>query len=521
MTAPGLHPTYVHPDADRYAAPGGPWDGPTLDVLMSEASRCGDTVIDPGADIRLDTAAVETRVAALADGLLAERVERRGIVAWQLPNGWESLLLFRACWRIGAVAAPIHARAGAVETDRMLHMLSPSALLATEGLPLAANDRCIGVRDGSGGFERLSDPDRASSGVPPDTPALPEDPAVVLFTSGSSGAPKAALHTHRGLAYKARRMARVHGLTSHDCVLMPAPLAHVSGLLNGILIPGVVPMRAVFMDAWDPELALELIEREHVTFMIGPPTFFVTLMESPSFSPSRVRSLRLISSGGAGVTPAFVERASDALGARVKRTYGSTEAPTVTTSDTGDDAYTAATTDGHSTGDARLRVVDPESGESRGVGEQGELWLRGPELFAGYLDPVQTEAAVSDGWFRTGDIAILDRRDRLRIVGRIKDIVIRAGENVSVSEVEGILETHPEVRQAVVVGTPDERLGEMVVACVVADDSFDLEACRTWFTDQGVARFKTPERVVHLDAIPTLAAGKPDRATIASLATLP
>src|SRR5262249_21754488 len=153
----------------------------------------------------------------------------------------------------------------------------------------------------------------------------PSDLAVALFTSGSSGVPKAALHTQRGLAYKARVMIRAHELVPGDSILMPAPLAHVSGLLNAVLIPGAVPLRAVLMATCRPEDALEASERDRITFMIGPPSFFVGLMAAPGFEPGRVESLRLISSGGAGVTPAFVEQASDAFGARVKRTYGSTE----------------------------------------------------------------------------------------------------------------------------------------------------------------------------------------------------
>src|SRR5207253_4990106 len=128
-------------------------------------------------------------------------------------------------------------------------------------------------------------------------------------------------------AYKAALMAEVHGLRPNDCVLMPAPCAHISGLLNGVTLPGVVPFRTAFMAKWDPEHALELIESKRVTYMIGPPTFFVSLMQAPGFTRERVRSLRLISSGGAGVSRAFVEEASEALGAVIKRTYGSTEAP--------------------------------------------------------------------------------------------------------------------------------------------------------------------------------------------------
>jgi cyclohexanecarboxylate-CoA ligase len=296
-------------------------------------------------------------------------------------------------------------------------------------------------------------------------------------------------------------MIAAHGLTPTDAILMPAPLAHVSGLLNAVQVSGAAGMKAVLMDRWEPELALELIERERITFMIGPPTFFVALMGAPGFSPERVATLRLVSSGGAGVTPAFVEEASERLDCRVKRTYGSTEAPTVTTSTATDSVERSRETDGHPTGAVELRVSDA-----------GELWLRGPELFVGYSDAELTRASVSQGWFRTGDLATVDADGWLTIVGRIKDIIIRGGENIAAAEVERILEAHPDVRHAVAVGYPDDRLGERVCAFVVASQPFDVDACRRWFEERGVARFKTPERVVQLEELPVLAAGKPDRA---------
>jgi cyclohexanecarboxylate-CoA ligase len=344
--------------------------------------------------------------------------------------------------------------------------------------------------------------------------ARPADAAVVLFTSGATGTPKAVIHTQRSLAYKARLMVGVHGLTSDDAVLMPAPLAHVSGLLNGVLVPGAVPMKSVLMGRWDPQAALDLIETERITFMVGPPTFFVSLMAADGFTPERVASLRLISSGGAGVTPSFVEEASARLGARVKRTYGSTEAPTVTTSRDGDDPDRAAHTDGRSTGEAEVRVVDPESGRSQPAGTPGEVWLRGPELFAGYVDAADTRESVTRGWLRTGDLGTLDDDGWLTIVGRLKDVIIRGGENISAAEVEAVLEAHPAVREAVAVGYPDDLLGERVAAFVVSDRTFDLAGCREWFAERGVATFKTPERVIQVDSLPTLAAGKPDRAAL-------
>ncbi len=417
---------------------------------------------------RVAAPALAARVAAVAGGLRARGVRAGDAVAWQSANRDEVAVLYRACWRVGAVAAPVHHLMGARDVAGILAAVEPALVVEDLGaLP---------------------------TGDPVDEPWT-ESPhaclAAVLFTSGSSGAPKGVLHTQATLAYKAVQMQRAHGLGPGDRVLMPAPCAHISGLLNGITLPGVVPFPAVFMARWDPEAALTLIEREHVTFMVGPPTFFVSMMQAPGFTPERVASLRLISSGGAGVGAAFVAEATAAFGARVKRTYGSTEAPTIIT-------------DGHTIGGIEVRVDD-----------NGELLARGPEVCAGYLDAGQTaEAFTADGWFRTGDLATIDAAGTIEIVGRLKDVIIRGGENISTAEIEQILEAHPDVRHAVAVGETDPLMGERVVAFVEGSSAFDLDACRAWFAERGVARFKTPERVVVVDALPLLATGKPDRATL-------
>ncbi|MEJ7583941.1 MAG: AMP-binding protein [Acidimicrobiales bacterium] len=284
---------------------------------------------------------------------------------------------------------------------------------------------------------------------------------------------------------------------------MPAPLAHVSGLLHGVLLPGAVGMKVVLMARWDPGRALDLIERERITYMVGPPTFFTAMMQHPSFSSERVDSIRLLSCGGSGVTPSFVRATAAAFDATVKRAYGSTEAPTVATTSSDDDPEKMATTDGRAMAGTELRVDAP-------AGEAGELWVRGPELAAGYLDAEETAAAFVDGWFHTGDVARLDGA-WLTIVGRVHDGIIRGGENISVAEVEQVLEAHLAVRHAVAVGEPDERLGERVAAFVVAPDGFDLPTCKAWFAAQGASRLIVPERIEVLAELPTLPSGKPDR----------
>jgi cyclohexanecarboxylate-CoA ligase len=502
-----LRSTYRQAEATRYLRPNGAWDVPTLDQLLSShRPATGLAVVD--GDVRLDAATLERVIAGLSGGLRSIGVRRRGVVAFQLPNWWEAIALFRACWRIGAVAAPIHHQVGPAEVGRMIESLQPTASFAAGGMPLAEHEGTIGVRSGDPRFDALLAGRPVAEGI-----GQGADVAVVLFTSGSTGHPKAVLHTNRGLAYKARSMVGAHGLTGTDVALMPSPLAHVSGLLNSVLVPGAAAMKVVLMEKWDAELGVRLAGEHSVSFMIGPPTLFLGMMDVPDLR-ARVKTLRVVSCGGMGVTPEFVDAARQGLGATVKRTYGSTEAPTVTTCTAADGPDRARDTDGHSVGDCVIRIVDPVSGRTVLPGERGEVLVRGPELFVGYGEEAQTRDAVRRGWFATGDLGILDADGWLTIVGRCKDVIIRAGENIASAEVERLLELHPGVRQAVVVGCPDERLGERVAAFVVGDGALDVEECRQWFSAQGVARFKTPELVVHLDQFPLLAMGKPDRTAL-------
>jgi acyl-CoA synthetase (AMP-forming)/AMP-acid ligase II len=495
-----LRATWVPSQARRYRRPGGPWDVPTLDALISAH---GGEVVD-GAT-RLTAAEADALVAVVAGGLAERGVRRGDAVAWQVPNSLAAAVLTRACWRLGAVAAPVLHSFGPADVDRALAQVEPA--LVVELAPEALSDATAlaatlgGTPVASGSF-----------------PSRPSDVALALFTSGSTGVPKAVLHTHRGLSWKASLMARVHGLGGSDAVLIPAPMAHISGLLNGVLVPGAAGMRAVLVRRFDPEQALSLVAHERVSFLAGPPTFFIAMagaLASAPGAPTNVSSLRLISSGGASVTPAFVENTARAFACRVKRTYGSTEAPTVTTSRDDDPFDKARDTDGRAIGEVELRVADPETGASRPTGASGELWVRGPELFAGYADAAQTSAVIAPGgWFRTGDLATVDGEGWVRIVGRLKDVIIRGGENISASEVEAALEAHPDVRHAVAVGYPDPLMGERVAAFVESTAPFDLEECRRWFAGRGMARFKTPEKVERLDQLPLLGSGKADRATL-------
>ena len=444
--------------------------------LLTVVPRRDDLIV--AGDRRLST----DEVIDWADRASAD-LEPSQPTAFQLPTGPEGVVAYRACWRAGAVPIPLLYADGGRQRDHALALL---------------------------GLDRLFDPADHAAGDPsprPPAPTNPDDRALIMFTSGSSGVPKGVVHTQASIAYKVRQYIHISGLNADDTVLFPASLAHVAGLLHGVLIPGALSMKTVLMARWDPAEALRLIEHEQATYMIGPPTFFNDLMGHPDFSPSRTASFRFLSIGGSSVTPAFVHRAREAFGCTVKRAYGSTEAPTVTTCTNDDDPERMANTDGRPFSPTQIRLD-----------ETGEIQVHGPEVTIGYLDPAHTAAAFTDdGWFRTGDLGHIDDDGFLTVVGRLGQKIIRGGENIDATEVEAILESHPAVSQAVVLGEPDDRLGERVSAFVVADGLFDLDECRRWFAETGAARFMTPERLIPVAEMPKMASGKPDKSELARL----
>jgi cyclohexanecarboxylate-CoA ligase len=500
--------TFENPLSERYSRPGGPWDVPTLDTLTDED---GGTVVDGG--VVLDGAEIHAAARGLAGGLRARGVRRGDVVSWQLPNWHEVILLYRACWLVGAIAAPLQHKLGAADLAPMLELLEPSITFSAPELAMAQVGDPMMVRDGSGAFDALF-----ADFVDAPVPLTGADIAVAAMTSGSTGQAKAVLLSHQALQYKVGIQQPVHGLHSSDVLLTAAPLSHVSGLLNGVLLSGAAGMKVVLMEVWEPDRALDLIEQHGVTYMGGPAVFLTSLTESAGFDPARVASLRVCSMGGSTMTPAALAHLAARLGCVVKRTYGMTEAPSVTTSHDGDPPSRGRETDGRVVGEAEVVIVDAADGTVLPAGERGEIWLRGPEMFSGYAEHSQTDHAITaDGWLRTGDLGVLDDEGWLRVVGRIKELIIRGGENIASAEVEGLLEAHPLVSQAVAVGYPDEILGERVAGVVVGDERFDLDACREWFVERGVAKFKTPEVIVHVDEMPMTPTGKPDRLALEAL----
>ena len=500
-TTDSLSATWIPRQMSTWCAREGPLQhaGPLGDLWANPPN--GGTLItcdSAGRQTACSPASAATDSERYARVLASLEVGRGDVVAWRAANTALSVFMMRACWQIGAIAAPIHHLAGKAE------MASISEL--------AAPDHIFASAESLSGVETAQDPgdeERHTEHHDIDPASI----ALVLHTSGSSGVPKAVLHTHRALSYKARLMVDIHGLTPHDAVLMPAPLAHISGLLNGVLLPAAGGFKTVLMEKWSPELALGLIEEHSISFMVGPTTFFTALESAPGFSSRRVDSMRIISAGGSGVTPEFVDRISVKFGAEVKRSYGSTEAPTITTSDHGSSLEARSTTDGRPVGNSEI-VLHPDT---------GELLVTGPEMFAGYVDSEETAAATSTyegrDWFHTGDLGEIGSGGSLRITGRIKDTIIRAGENIAAAEIESALTEHPDVAAAAAIGISHDVKGEIVCAIVqlvqgVPSSAFGLKECSTLFSELGIPKYRTPERLEILGSLPLLASGKVDKAAL-------
>jgi cyclohexanecarboxylate-CoA ligase len=505
--------TRAHPASaevqERWRAAGA-WTDETLLDRLSRVDGGQLAIVD--GDHRLTVDDLRQQSTRVAAGLRHLDVLPGAVVAMQLPNWWEAVVLCWAAWRCGAIVAPITPTLRAREVGFILGQ--SRAQLAIVPHEFRGTDYPALVR--STGFAGTVLEIRGGRAFPnsdasvPDVDVNADDDAVILWTSGTTADPKGVVHTHRSLRAEADTIAAAHEMLAGEPLLLPMPVTHVAGLTYGVLLPATSGITAVLMDTWDPGRALELVERERVAVMISTPVFMRTMIDHPQFVGTDTSTLRLFSLGGAGVAPAMVREGAREFDCWCKRTYGSTEYPTLTTGLLGDDPERDATTDGRLIDGAELRIVDPQTIADVASGEPGELLARGPEMFVGYLDPdLDAEAFVDDGWFRTGDLARYDGT-YLTIVDRLKDVIIRGGENVSAQEVEALLVTHPSVSEAACVAAPNPMMGEEVCAFVIASagGAPELHELRTHLLEQGLARFKLPSRLEVRADLPRTASGK-------------
>ena len=344
----------------------------------------------------------------------------------------------------------------------------------------------------------------------------PASTAQVLYTSGTTGAPKGAELTHRGLTNNARLAFEAAGIGPGDIEINPMPLFHVGGSALFTLGPVQATAAQVLMPRFSPALELELIEAHRVTLLCGVPTMLMALLGHPDLAKRDVSALRRIITGGAVSPPALARRAEAALGVTYMIGFAQTEAGCVISMATGaDPADDRAQTLGRPLPHAEARIADLRTGATAGCGEIGEICTRGYLVMRGYLNaPAETAAAVdADGWLHTGDLGSMDERGYLRIAGRLKEMIIRGGENIYPREIEEVLVAHPAVADAAVLGVPDDYYGEVVGAAVRPADEGDAASDRlagelAEYCRARLAAEKVPARWLVTGSFPMTPSGK-------------
>lgn len=340
----------------------------------------------------------------------------------------------------------------------------------------------------------------------------PTDPAQIQYTSGTTGFPKGALLHHRGLTNNAAAFAALQELGPEDCYVNPMPMFHTGGCVLGAL--GTLAARTVHIPvlAFDPGFVLELVERERGTFLLGVPTMLIAMMEHPDMATRDLSSLRGSVSGGSLVPAELVRRIENTLGVRFCIVYGTTEcSPLVSQTRLDDTTEDKANTIGRAIPQVEVKIADPATGETVPPNTVGELCARGYLVMTEYYDmPEATAEAIDgDGWYHTGDLGSMDERGYCRIEGRLKDMIIRGGENIYPREIEDVLFAHPDVAEVAVVGIPDERWGEQVAAFIRPAPGATIDQTVLFsYVREHLAPFKTPRIWVVVDAFPLTASGK-------------
>lgn len=341
-----------------------------------------------------------------------------------------------------------------------------------------------------------------------------DDVAAVLFTSGSEAQAKGVMLTHNNLIASESAFAQSLGIGPGDRMLMPAPLGHATGFMHGVVMPMLTRTTSILCDAPRPRAMAELVARHGATCGMSVPSVIDALLCACEGDRERLATVRLLCCGGSPVPRRLMERAR-----RLGAVYGSTESAPHTMTTVLDSDERVLTTDGRACPGTEIRIVDPATHRTLPPGVEGEEASRGPAVFSGYLGQPDLTARVldEDGWYYSGDLAVADEEGYIRITGRMKDLIIRGGENISPSEVERALMDHPSIAAAAAIAIPDDVMGQRVYAYLVARDGaapLDVADLQEWFVARGMAKFKIPEFVEYLDEMPLTSSGKTDKVTL-------
>lgn len=452
----------------------------------------------------------------VAGGFLGLGVGPGSVVSWQLPTWTESLVLAAALARLGAVQNPIIPLNREREVSFMVGQLG-SALLVTpatwRGFDYAEMAR--EVRRYQPGLELLVVDGPLPEGDPARLPPPPEADSAdetrwVLFTSGTTADPKGARHSDRSLLHSAYGMCQRMHMTAADRNAIAFPFTHIGGLTL-LFADLAVGSASILLETFTPE-GIETLSREGVTLAGSGTPFNLAYLEAQRRQPERriFPRIRAFPGGGSSRPPDLHRELTETFGAGLLSGYGLTETGFLAFADLDDPEPAKAVTEGRAYPGCELRIVD-EEGRPLPAGSEGEICARGPMVMSGYVDPSLDTAFDEDGFFHTGDLGVLDADGFLTITGRLKEIIIRKGENISALEVENLLATHPAIREVAVIGLPDDQAGERACAVVVPKDGVEaptLEEIGRHLTSLGLSRHKIPEQLEIVDVLPRTATGK-------------
>lgn len=484
-------------------------------------------IVDAGKqpELRLTYRQMNARANRLANWLRSAAGIRKGDrVAILARDGVEHLDLFFACSKLGAVHTALNWRLHPHELAEIAAQVTPRLLFFSADFTASAaalQDLLSETPHAVEGYIHLEGPGipgslaydslLANSSEDPVTEESvdEEHTAALLFTGGTTGQPRAAQISHRMIAWNTLNTV-IHDLTHNDIYLNVFPMFHTGGLFVYTLPQVILGGTTILLRQFEPARVLELIERERVSVFAAVPTMYQMLTQAPNWVQADLSSLRFCTSGGAPLPVPLVEQYTREKGIRFKQGFGMTEFGPGIFALAPEDAIRKAGSIGRPNFYVEARIMN-DNGCFLGPDEEGELVLRGPSFSSGYFNQPEASAAAVDekGYFHTGDIARYDREGYFYIVDRKKDMFISGGENVYPAEIERVLYAHPAVHMCAVIGVPDERWGEVGLACVVLKPGAEAsEAELLDFLSARLARFKVPRRVVFLEQLPISAAGK-------------
>src|ERR1700678_3303052 len=527
-------------DAERYHRLGWWRDVTGLDELLAAVRRHPDkaAVVSYRKGRALPSPITYGQLGALVDrfagALRSIGVQPGDVVTIQLPNSWEFPALVFGAMRDGAIPNPVPPIYREHELSFMLqHARSKVYVVPAAFGKFSLRDMAVSLKPGLPDLEHIVvidvDPDEGEvldvgeffvrqlhelePGLAGDFDRVrpgPDDPAFLMFTSGTTGTPKAALHTHNTAWSAGRPLPEAIELTEDDVCFMASTVGHLTGFFWGTYLPLAMGQKVVYQDAWDAQQLIDIVGFENITWTLSATPFAMDMVAAQKLALRALSSLRVFVCGGAPIPPHAAIAMQEHLGVDLVSLWGMTEIGICSIHRLGAPLEILASSDGLAAAHMTRRIVD-EALRPVPDGQEGRLQARGPSIIVGYCDQPQLtrDAETPDGWFETGDLGLRTPEGGIRITGRSKDIIVRGGQNVPVVEVENLLVQHDRISAVAVVGYPDERLGERGCAVIVPEgDAPALGELEADLERGGGARQFWPERLEIIDTMPRTPSGK-------------